>query len=85
MNAASSRSHAVFTITLRRRTDVVASEAGGLAPAGTMVGKLSLVDLAGSERVKRSGSSGEQLKEASSINGAARGGSRSGCLAHDTG
>lgn len=30
--------------------------------------QLSLVDLAGSERVKKSGSSGEQLKEAQSIN-----------------
>lgn len=31
--------------------------------------KLHLVDLAGSERVKRSGVSGQQLKEASHING----------------
>lgn len=30
--------------------------------------QLSFVDLAGSERVKKSGSSGEQLKEAQSIN-----------------
>jgi hypothetical protein len=34
----------------------------------TTVGKLSLVDLAGSERQDKTGTTGEQLKEAMSIN-----------------
>ncbi|CAM9623203.1 unnamed protein product, partial [Phaeothamnion confervicola] len=59
MNADSSRSHLVCSILLsstNRRT-------------GTAVrGKLTLVDLAGSERVGKSGASGDQLKEAQSIN-----------------
>eukprot|EP00899_Mesostigma_viride_P021075 jgi/Mesvir1/2896/Mv13969-RA.1 len=38
-------------------------------PGDSVVGKLNLVDLAGSERVKRSGVQGDQLKEASHING----------------
>ncbi len=32
------------------------------------VGKLSIVDLAGSERIKKSGSTGQRLTEAKSIN-----------------
>ncbi|XP_034461915.1 kinesin family member 4 [Hippoglossus hippoglossus] len=60
MNAASSRSHAIFTITLeqRRGTDKVDS----------MVSKLHLVDLAGSERQKKTKAEGDRLKEGISIN-----------------
>uniref|UniRef100_A0A8D0A1S9 Kinesin family member 4 n=1 Tax=Sander lucioperca TaxID=283035 RepID=A0A8D0A1S9_SANLU len=60
MNAASSRSHAIFTITLeqRRGTDKVDS----------VVSKLHLVDLAGSERQKKTKAEGERLKEGISIN-----------------
>ena len=54
MNATSSRSHLVLTLT-------------ALLPNGT-VGKLILVDLAGSERAKRTGAAGGALDEACSIN-----------------
>lgn len=59
MNVDSSRSHMVASIvvSLRHRR------------SGNIVrGKLTLVDLAGSERVSKSGATGEQLKEAQSIN-----------------
>ncbi|XP_024387891.1 kinesin-like protein KIN-14I isoform X2 [Physcomitrium patens] len=59
MNAESSRSHLILSIII---------ESTNLQSQVLMKGKLSLVDLAGSERVKKSGSSGEQLKEAQSIN-----------------
>ena len=52
MNAASSRSHAVFTLLLRRR--------GGGPDA--RVAKFRLVDLAGSERNKRSGAEGARFR-----------------------
>ncbi|XP_078142737.1 kinesin family member 4 isoform X3 [Centroberyx gerrardi] len=60
MNAASSRSHAIFTITLeqRRGTDKIDS----------VVSKLHLVDLAGSERQKKTKAEGDRLKEGISIN-----------------
>ncbi|XP_029141474.1 kinesin-like protein KIFC3 [Protobothrops mucrosquamatus] len=59
MNAHSSRSHALLTLTLT----------GTELSSGTKVtGKLNLVDLAGSERVWKSGAQGERLKEAQSIN-----------------
>ncbi|XP_026549891.1 kinesin-like protein KIFC3, partial [Notechis scutatus] len=59
MNAHSSRSHALLTLTLT----------GTELTSGTKVtGKLNLVDLAGSERVWKSGAQGERLKEAQSIN-----------------
>jgi hypothetical protein len=59
MNAESSRSHLICVLVVKlknRRSGQVS------------VGKLTLVDLAGSERVDKSGASGEQLKEAQSIN-----------------
>ena len=59
MNDESSRSHMVATIVLslrNRRTGKIVH------------GKLTLVDLAGSERVSKSGATGQQLKEAQSIN-----------------
>uniref|UniRef100_A0A7I4EPZ7 Kinesin-like protein n=1 Tax=Physcomitrium patens TaxID=3218 RepID=A0A7I4EPZ7_PHYPA len=59
MNAESSRSHLILSVIVEstnRQSQVLVK------------GKLSFVDLAGSERVKKSGSSGEQLKEAQSIN-----------------
>jgi kinesin family protein C1 len=58
-NAASSRSHAVFTLALRGR-----HAASGQA----LCGSLSLVDLAGSERLDRSGAVGERAREAAAIN-----------------
>ncbi|KAJ8686503.1 hypothetical protein QAD02_022297, partial [Eretmocerus hayati] len=64
MNAASSRSHAVLTLSL----EAIAMGPG--APAGGAVrrGRLHLVDLAGSERQGRTGATGDRLKEAASIN-----------------
>jgi hypothetical protein len=59
MNRESSRSHLIITVCI---------ETTNLQTQGVSRGKLSFVDLAGSERVKKSGSAGEQLKEAQAIN-----------------
>jgi kinesin family protein 5 len=59
MNEGSSRSHSVFTINLVK-TDI----ASGVSKSG----KLVLVDLAGSETNKKTGTTGQQLKEATMIN-----------------
>lgn len=60
MNEHSSRSHAIFLITI---------EMGALdSDSGIRVGRLNLVDLAGSERQSKTGSCGDRLKEASKIN-----------------
>ncbi|KZC12367.1 PREDICTED: kinesin-like protein KIF3B [Dufourea novaeangliae] len=60
MNEHSSRSHAIFLITI---------EMGSIDDTGGIrVGRLNLVDLAGSERQSKTGASGERLKEASKIN-----------------
>lgn len=63
MNESSSRSHAVFTITLTQTkhdkdTDMTSEK----------VAKISLVDLAGSERANASGATGARLKEGAEIN-----------------
>ncbi|KAK9874406.1 hypothetical protein WA026_002753 [Henosepilachna vigintioctopunctata] len=59
MNDVSSRSHAIFTITIESRNN---------ADNKTIVGKLNLVDLAGSERASRTQATGDRLREASNIN-----------------
>jgi hypothetical protein len=59
MNTESSRSHSVFSVVI---------ESTDLQTQTVTKGKLSFVDLAGSERVKKSGATGEQLKEAQAIN-----------------
>lgn len=65
MNAASSRSHAVLTISL----EAIAVETATTAKSGAVRrGRLHLVDLAGSERQGRTGATGDRLKEAASIN-----------------
>jgi hypothetical protein len=59
LNAESSRSHLICTLTLRlthRRSHVVT------------VGRLTLVDLAGSERLDKTNAVGQELKESQSIN-----------------
>uniref|UniRef100_A0A6A7FU56 Kinesin-like protein Klp98A isoform X2 n=1 Tax=Hirondellea gigas TaxID=1518452 RepID=A0A6A7FU56_9CRUS len=61
MNAASSRSHAIFTLTFCK-----ASLRHG-QPTETR-SKINLVDLAGSERVSNSGSTGDRLTEGRYIN-----------------
>ena len=62
MNEHSSRSHAIFIIT------VECSELDTEGQAHIRVGKLNLVDLAGSERQAKTGAVGERLKEATKIN-----------------
>ncbi|KAJ8923592.1 hypothetical protein NQ315_010171 [Exocentrus adspersus] len=59
MNDVSSRSHAIFTITIESKNRI---------DNKTTVGKLNLVDLAGSERASRTQATGERLREASNIN-----------------
>jgi hypothetical protein len=59
MNRESSRSHLIITILV---------ESTNLQTQAVTHGKLSFVDLAGSERIKKSGSVGEQMKEAQAIN-----------------
>lgn len=69
MNEQSSRSHAVFTILVRRQRVMSAEESG--APDGdleTLTSKFHFVDLAGSERLKRTGATGERAREGISIN-----------------
>ncbi|KAF2132894.1 kinesin family protein-like protein [Dothidotthia symphoricarpi CBS 119687] len=63
MNETSSRSHAVFTLTLtQKRHDEQTSM------SGERVAKISLVDLAGSERAQSTGATGARLKEGAEIN-----------------
>lgn len=62
MNANSSRSHSIFTIT------VEVCEKGIDGDDHIRVGKLNLVDLAGSERQSKTGASGDRFKEATKIN-----------------
>lgn len=62
MNEHSSRSHAIFVITIE------CSELGPDGENHIRVGKLNLVDLAGSERQNKTGAQGERLKEATKIN-----------------
>jgi kinesin family protein 1 len=63
MNETSSRSHAVFTLTLtQKRHDVETNM------AMEKVAKISLVDLAGSERATSTGATGARLKEGAEIN-----------------
>uniref|UniRef100_A0A8C5IZK0 Kinesin-like protein n=1 Tax=Junco hyemalis TaxID=40217 RepID=A0A8C5IZK0_JUNHY len=62
MNEHSSRSHAIFLITIE------CSERGPDGEEHIRVGKLNLVDLAGSERQNKMGAQGERPKEASKIN-----------------
>ncbi|XP_050355494.1 kinesin-like protein Klp68D isoform X1 [Nymphalis io] len=59
MNEHSSRSHAVFLVTV---------ETAHRTTNRIRVGKLNLVDLAGSERQRKTGAGGERLREAARIN-----------------
>ena len=63
MNETSSRSHAVFTLTLTQKRHDVETNMGM-----EKVAKISLVDLAGSERANSTGATGARLKEGAEIN-----------------
>jgi len=63
MNETSSRSHAVFTLTLTQRRHDVETKM-----STEKVAKISLVDLAGSERATSTGATGARLKEGAEIN-----------------
>jgi hypothetical protein len=62
MNAESSRSHSIFSVTIE------AVENAGTENEKIRSGKLNLVDLAGSERQSKTGATGDRLKEAAKIN-----------------
>ena len=81
MNERSSRSHAIFTVTVECSQIGPDSQAHVRFPRFFMepqsmafvssvcrVGKLHLVDLAGSERQTKTGASGDRLKEGIKIN-----------------
>lgn len=72
MNATSSRSHTVLTISIEQRHTSGSAQNNGNnsngAYARTVRSKLLMVDLAGSERVRRTVSKGARLSEAKSIN-----------------
>ncbi|KAI9822083.1 MAG: kinesin-like protein Klp8 [Phylliscum demangeonii] len=63
MNETSSRSHAVFTLTLTQKRHDRATKL-----ATEKVAKINLVDLAGSERATATGATGARLKEGAEIN-----------------
>ncbi|CAN8264877.1 unnamed protein product [Cochlearia groenlandica] len=69
MNSQSSRSHAIFTITLeQKKTSSCPSTMTEDVGEDILCAKLHLVDLAGSERAKRTGADGMRLKEGIHIN-----------------
>jgi kinesin family protein 1 len=63
MNETSSRSHAVFTLTLTQKRHDMETNMDA-----ERVAKISLVDLAGSERATSTGATGARLKEGAEIN-----------------
>lgn len=69
MNEVSSRSHAVFIVTVEQIEANSSKDPN--APENyksVKVGKLNLVDLAGSERVRVTGATGQRLEESKKIN-----------------
>jgi hypothetical protein len=72
MNSASSRSHAIFTLTLEQHRPQPPSDrpqsAAAAAGTGYTTAKFHLVDLAGSERSKKAGAVGGRLREGININ-----------------
>jgi hypothetical protein len=65
MNMQSSRSHAIFTLTVRQ--SIIPDEKMDVKPV-TLVSKISFVDLSGSERLKRTQAVGDRKKEGIAIN-----------------
>ncbi|XP_057578333.1 kinesin-like protein KIF27 isoform X2 [Hippopotamus amphibius kiboko] len=69
MNEHSSRSHAIFTISLCQvEKNREAAEDGSWYSRRHVVSKFHFVDLAGSERVTKTGNTGERFKESIQIN-----------------
>ncbi|GMI64891.1 hypothetical protein like AT5G60930 [Hibiscus trionum] len=69
MNSLSSRSHAIFTITMeQKKTASCSNEVNNDIGDDILCAKLHLVDLAGSERAKRTGADGMRFKEGVHIN-----------------
>ncbi|CUG90327.1 kinesin, putative, partial [Bodo saltans] len=67
LNDRSSRSHAIFNIELEETLTILQVD-GTSVTAHSKTVSIKLVDLAGSERVNESGVTGQNLKEAASIN-----------------
>jgi kinesin family protein 4/21/27 len=67
MNLTSSRSHAVFTITLQKTT-TSATTANENNKSSVTSSRFTFVDLAGSERMKKTGAEGERAREGIEIN-----------------
>lgn len=67
MNSQSSRSHAIFTISMEQKR-IAAVTNGDDNGDDILCAKLHLVDLAGSERAKRTGADGMRLREGIHIN-----------------
>ncbi|KAJ9470166.1 Kinesin-like protein unc-104 [Diplonema papillatum] len=65
MNATSSRSHAIFTLTFTQLSGISSDPKG---KGNEKVSKINLVDLAGSERADKTGATGATLKEGANIN-----------------
>ncbi|OAD06231.1 hypothetical protein MUCCIDRAFT_35479, partial [Mucor lusitanicus CBS 277.49] len=71
MNEKSSRSHAIFSVTLKQERWVPASPQSSRAANGDWIitsSKFHFVDLAGSERLKRTAAEGDRRKEGININ-----------------
>ncbi|XP_062439919.1 kinesin-like protein KIF7 isoform X3 [Rhea pennata] len=75
INAQSSRSHTIFTVTMEQRrgagrlTRLTLHDRASLPASGqVLVSKFHFVDLAGSERIVKTGNTGERLKESIQIN-----------------
>ncbi|EPS70956.1 hypothetical protein M569_03801, partial [Genlisea aurea] len=66
MNSQSSRSHAIFTISMEQKR--LGPSSGDGSSDDVLIAKLHLVDLAGSERAKRTGADGTRLQEGIHIN-----------------
>ncbi|XP_068814630.1 kinesin-like protein KIF7 isoform X3 [Struthio camelus] len=75
INAQSSRSHTIFTVTMEQRrgagrlTRLTLHDRASIPASGqVLVSKFHFVDLAGSERIVKTGNTGERLKESIQIN-----------------
>ncbi|KAM7362467.1 kinesin-like protein 31E isoform 1-T4 [Cochliomyia hominivorax] len=68
MNDQSSRSHAIFTILIKRQRFIASESEFEKDDLETLTSKFHFVDLAGSERLKRTGATGERAREGISIN-----------------